>query len=119
MSEYIRLVEAPAIVLRYPECGACGVDLGHDGDDWVCPVCGTSWPTDAGDGDTGSLYEEWSGESLDDAPALDSDAAFNAGIVHTREARKRLYASLGWCEHGQPAGGHLTGGCPGGAANSD
>ena len=111
MSGYIKLAEAPALVVQYPTCGACGVDLECE-DGWTCPVCGTYWPSDASDGDTGSLYEEWSGETLD-SPAVDDDEASRAGMRHEREQRQRMYTDWGLCEHGL-LGPHGT--CPGGTA---
>lgn len=115
MTEYIRLAEAPQYSYSYPTCSACSVDLTHDGDEWMCPVCGSTWPSDATDGDTGTLYEEWSGESLGDAPALDESAASDAGYAYERAERKRAFVSWGWCEHGMP-GECAHRDCPGGTA---
>lgn len=98
MSEYIKLAEAPAFVYQTPHCGACSVDLESE-DGWLCPVCGTSWGYDASDGDSGELYESWAGEELE-GETLGQDAAFQAGTSHDRDKRTKLYASLGWCQHG-------------------
>lgn len=62
MTAAVRLAEAPRFVLQYPLCGACHVELDHDGDSFTCPSCRTSWDSNAGDGDSGTLYAEWSGE---------------------------------------------------------
>lgn len=102
MTEYIKLAEAPTFVFQNPTCGACSVELDTE-EGWVCPCCGTSWSYDAGDGDTGELYESWSGETLD-SETVSEDAAYDAGAKHKREADKKLYASWGWCEHGFPNG---------------
>jgi predicted RNA-binding Zn-ribbon protein involved in translation (DUF1610 family) len=62
MSTYVKLSAPPQLVLQYPLCGACTVELDHDGDGFVCPSCGTSWSSDASDGESGTLYSAWSGE---------------------------------------------------------
>lgn len=101
MSDYIKLAEAPAFIYENPKCGACYVELGDDDGNWMCPCCGTSWGSDAYDGEYGELYESWAGEELDGEP-LDDDAAGEAGRAHKREADKALYKRWGWCEHGFP-----------------
>lgn len=103
MSEYIKLAEAPVFVFQSPTCGACSVELEHDGDGWECPCCGTIWVGDACDGEQGELYESWSGETLD-GETVSEDAAYDAGNKHKREADKKRYAIWGWCEHGLPNG---------------
>jgi hypothetical protein len=82
MSDYIKLATAPVLSLNDPDCGTCYVSVESDGDGWTCPVCGTSWPYSAGDGDDGTLYEEWSGEELE-GDIVDEDEA---------ETRGRRYA---------------------------
>lgn len=62
-----RYSEAPGMHVQYTCNGMeCGFDsVGHDGDSFVCSVCGTSWnDTD----DDGTLYAEWSGVDVDDLP---------------------------------------------------
>ena len=83
MSSYVKLSERPQFVLMYPMCSACDVDLDHDGDSFQCPNCGTSWDTNANDGDEGDLYAYWSGEELD-GPVVDHRRARQ--IAHHRRA---------------------------------
>lgn len=90
---YIKLKRAPEWVLQFPQCSACMVDLETDGDGWICPVCGTSWSTDANDGDVGELYESWSGEKLD-GPALGEHEAMQAGVTWERAIREKTLASI-------------------------
>jgi hypothetical protein len=81
----VRLAEAPHYVLHYPTCSACLVDLEHDGDSFQCPKCGTSWDSNAGDGDEGTLYPEWSGEDFDgDQPIVSHDDAPNVPWIEHR-----------------------------------
>jgi hypothetical protein len=94
MADYIKLTEPPAFVIRYPQCSACMVDLHTDSDDWTCPVCGTSWSMSANDGDEGTLYESWSGETLD-GEALTHSQAMSAGIKHELEEREAFLKRLG------------------------
>lgn len=70
-AEYIRYTTAPALHISY-NCGgmSCGIDtVHHDGDDFICNDCGTTWHDD---GDEGTLYPEWSGEDLT-GPTVDPD----------------------------------------------
>lgn len=112
MTDYIKLEQAPQLVLQSPTCSACGVDVESEDGGWLCPVCGTTWSYNDSDGDDGSLYEEWSGETLESEPAS-SSAALDAGIAHERAKRAELYRSLGWCEHGH-SGDCWVRGCSGG-----
>ena len=89
MPDYIRLSKPPQWCIQYPTCSACTVDLDTDGDGWVCPVCGTLWSQDAGDGDEGSLYTEWAGEEAD-GPIVPEDDAWRWGDYHERMERHRL-----------------------------
>lgn len=81
MSVYVRIAEAPEFVLNYPSCGACLVDLEHDGDSFACPSCGSVWDSGANDGDKGELYEEL------DGPILTHDQA--AAVASYRERLER------------------------------
>lgn len=89
MTDYIRLAEAPRWCIQYPICSACTVELDHDGDGWTCPVCGTSWDTDASDGDTGTLYADWAGEEPS-GPFVSEGDAYVWGSYHKRLERHRL-----------------------------
>lgn len=75
---YIKLTEAPTLTIRMPDCDACSVEVESDGDGWLCPVCGTSWPYDGSEDEPGTLYEEWSGEDLE-GPAVPNDDAHHHG----------------------------------------
>lgn len=88
MSDYIKLDEPPMWVIQYPQCSACLVDLQIE-DDWLCPVCGTSWDRDATDGDAGTLYETWSGETLS-GPTLSHEEAGDEGWYRDRLEAHRL-----------------------------
>ena len=70
----VKLDRPARLRLRYPTCGACEVEVDSDGDGWQCPVCGTSWPYQAGDDDEGELYEAWSGEVLGLLPVTHDEA---------------------------------------------
>ncbi|WP_264032155.1 hypothetical protein [Cellulosimicrobium sp. SH8] len=94
-TEYLKLAEAPSLVIHYPTCSTCDVDLENDGGDgWTCPSCGTSWDYGADDGDTGELYESWSGEELV-GPVLDEDEAFRVSYGRKREEQERYLESIG------------------------
>jgi len=71
---YVRLSEAPSLVIQYPLCSTCLVDVEVDADSLTCPICGTSWSHDAGDGDKGDLYADWAGEDQE-GPSLTADEA--------------------------------------------
>lgn len=92
--EYIKLEKPPEFTIQYPQCGTCLVDLFTDSDDWQCPVCGTSWPMNAGDGEPGTLYEDWSGETLD-VPVSSSTEAISAGVRYERAANDAALRRLG------------------------
>ncbi|MFC8732159.1 hypothetical protein ACFT5B_06855 [Luteimicrobium sp. NPDC057192] len=94
MTEYLKLAEAPQLVIHYPTCSTCDVDLETDGDGWTCPTCGTSWDMRADDGDTGELYESWSGEKLD-GPAVTEEEASEISHQRQREEREKFLVSLG------------------------
>ena len=59
---YLRLDQAPYLEFAYPSCTACAVEVDHDGEDFVCPSCGTAWPTNSSESTRGDLFESWSGE---------------------------------------------------------
>lgn len=86
---YIKLSRAPEWVIQYPQCSACMVDLEID-DQWTCPVCGTTWPSNANDGDVGELTCEPLG-----GPTLSDHEAMLAGIAFERAVRDRLLARTG------------------------
>lgn len=112
MTGYIRLEKPPEFSISYPTCSICDVDLEHD-DGWTCPVCGTTWSSNASDGDEGELYESWSGESLEDTPVSTEAEASAAGSAHVIAERKATFARFGWCEHGA-SGNCWMPGCAGG-----
>ena len=90
----VKFAEAPLLTRTDPTCAACAVDVESDGDGYVCPTCGTSWPYDADEDEHGTLYEEWSGEDLDIA-VTDPDSAWQTTIAIDRERREtRLNAIL-------------------------
>ena len=55
----VRYDRAPYLVMHYPSCSACAVDLDLDGDVWQCPKCWTTWDMRDTDGDPGELWEEF------------------------------------------------------------
>lgn len=61
-NEYLRLDAAPYLEFAYPTCTACAIEVDHDGEDFVCPSCGTCWPSNASESTQGELYEDWAGE---------------------------------------------------------
>ncbi|GAB3176181.1 hypothetical protein GCM10027059_50670 [Myceligenerans halotolerans] len=88
MSTHIKLADVPTLTFRI-ECGACGVDVESDPDGHTCPVCGTRWAPEAGDGDTGERCDEWDelpGEPLDEMAA---------NLEAQRRAHRRIAAILG------------------------
>ena len=99
-----RLAEAPQFVMHYPSCSACVVDLDHDGDSWTCPKCQTSWDSNAGDGDTGDLYAEWSGEDVSDLPEITEREAATAPYISSHawvprwpDLKTAGTCGVGWC----------------------
>lgn len=93
MTDYIRLAEPPRWCIQYPTCSACDVELETDGDGWTCPCCGTTWSMDAGDGDTGTLYADWSGEEAT-GPLVTSGDAWRWGDYRRRMASHRRFPDL-------------------------
>lgn len=57
---YLKLAEEPQIVVSYPDCGTCGVEVESIADGWLCPSCGSEWDY-ADDGAYGELSEKTSG----------------------------------------------------------
>lgn len=90
---YLRLAEAPSLVIHYPTCSTCDVDLDFD-DGWICPSCGTAWDATASDGDKGDLYPWWSGVHLT-GPVLSEDEAYAESSQRQRAAREQFLADLG------------------------
>lgn len=92
---YVKLSETPALNHPgSPSCDACWVDTEHDGDNWVCPSCGTAWPGDIleDDGEKGSLFEEWSGETLTGLTCPNDDAYRVSG--QDPQEREKLLAEI-------------------------
>lgn len=85
----VRLAAAPQLVLQYPLCGACTVELDHDGDSFVCPSCRTSWDPNAGDGDTGTLCADWSGEQPPGEVLTEEEAAVVANYRERLDRHQR------------------------------
>lgn len=52
----------PTLSLKLPECDSCLDEVETVDDGMKCPRCGTFWEYQDGDGDPGTLYEDWSGE---------------------------------------------------------
>lgn len=102
MSEYVKLADAPPLVLNNPDCGMCATEVESDGDGWLCPSCGTTWDYASSDGDTGTLYEEWSGETLGGEPVpADADWTNSPQLkAKADELRKARNIRLWGCEHG-------------------
>lgn len=92
MADYIRLSEPPKWCIQYPQCSACVVDLEFD-DEWTCPMCGTTWGADAGDGDKGTLYAEWAGEDAT-GPAVSEDEAHHWGHYYEQAGRHERWPGL-------------------------
>lgn len=60
MHEYLKLDHTPVLIHQVPMCGTCRMRVQVTEDwDWMCPGCGTFW-----DVTEGTLYEVWSGETL-------------------------------------------------------
>lgn len=93
MTDYIRLTDPPKWCVQYPTCSACSVDLETEGDGWTCPVCGSSWGMDASDGDAGTLYSDWSGESAT-GPVVANEHAHLWGYYHEQMEAHRLVPNL-------------------------
>ena len=96
MSTYIRLAEKPRLNdPGYPTCDACGVEVDHDGDSFVCPSCGTSWHTRSleASSDEAELYEEWAGDELT-GPTIPNEKAWRIGDLRGTE-RDAMIARLG------------------------
>lgn len=65
--DYLKLAEAPGLIHPgYPICDACDVETDPEGDQWLCPSCGTVWPGDnlEADASEAQMFDEWSGETL-------------------------------------------------------
>jgi hypothetical protein len=84
---YLKLAEAPTLTIRSPDCNECAVEVTSDGDGWMCLVCGTQWDYDDGEDTPGTLYEEWSGESLEGVP-LPPDVAWRVALMPNASERQ-------------------------------
>lgn len=91
MSHYLKLDHRPVLAVQYPQCGTCCVDLECDPDSMTCPMCGTTWDSEAEDGDQGDLHDEW-----DDLPGpeLDADTAFDEAARRERAERDTFVAEI-------------------------
>lgn len=98
---YVKLTEAPTLIFNEPSCGTCSEDVESDGDGWVCPSCGTSWSYDDYD-QQGTLYEEWSGETLDGDSVPEGADYFDDPQLRAKAAELRSEENLRFwgCEHG-------------------
>jgi len=96
----LRLETAPELVIKYPECSACEIDLEPKPcAGWICPNCWTTWSDDAHDGDVGDLtdfsftdddlvcpnYEAW---RLIDRPPEDRDRVIRLAIERGDAVRR-------------------------------
>jgi hypothetical protein len=93
VSDYIKLAEAPSLSLNDPDCGTCYVSVESTGDGWLCPVCGTSWSYNEGDGDGGQLYEDWSGETLE-GDVVSEDEAETRGARYAHDQNQAIMARI-------------------------
>lgn len=101
MSIYIKLKEAPTLVINMPSCSACCVEIDAEADGLTCPCCGTTWGHRDGEGDTGTLYEEYSGDDLDTEP-IDNDEAWRAGTTYEEAERAAAKARFkAWHERAE------------------
>jgi len=99
----VKYETAPSLSINYPDCSACAVEVEGDGDGWMCPRCGTSWPYDAGDGDEGQLYEDWNGE-----PSEGELRTHDNGYLPTQYERDNPKPSI-WEDLGIQLGRIMTG----------
>ena len=89
-TDHMRLPTPPSLHVPWPQCGACHLDVRSEDDLWVCEGCGTSWPIpEAEDGTVGTLFEDWSGESLGDRPAIRTDRAWQYSHLPPGEREAR------------------------------
>ena len=89
----VRYASAPTLAFRDPLCTACSVAVRYNGDDLICPTCGTSWPTNADDDTAGTLYEDWSGEKSG-APLTDLDDGWKTVMLADSAKRQAVRAAL-------------------------
>lgn len=82
----VRYAVAPTLSFRRPLCTACAVEVDYD-DDLICPMCGTSWPTDSDEDTAGTLYEDWSGET-NNAPLTDPGDAWKV-VAHAQTTKRQ------------------------------
>ena len=71
-SRYLRLDKAPELIVEMPICGACDINVEHDGNGYVCPSCGTAWDSDP---EHGQLAAEWSDEEAIETQVTKSEDA--------------------------------------------
>lgn len=94
MNDYIKLPKAPEWVLQYPKCSVCTSELETDGDGWTCPTCGTFWDMKAGDGDTGILYADWSGDEPGGAEVANDHEALQWSVYREQVDKHRRWPDL-------------------------
>ena len=56
---YFKISEPATLQVVDPNCNACEISVCADDGRWVCPQCGTTWPLDASNDDTGELPDDW------------------------------------------------------------
>lgn len=101
--KYLHLTNPPALLHPgNPTCEACLVDTDHDGDNWVCPSCGTAWPGGVYEADPkdATLFPDWSGEPLT-GPVCPNDVA--ATVSSIRDPDERDAAVRAATAHRDPA----------------
>jgi len=94
--QYLRLQEAPRLMHPgNPSCGACTIVTDFDGDQWLCPGCGTAWPVEnlESDGADAVMFPEWSGNEMT-GPVCPNDQAWLFANTPAEERDERVRSHL-------------------------
>lgn len=103
--DYLHLDRVPALVHPgYPLCGACDIEVEHEGSQWLCPSCGTCWPSTVleDDGTCGVLFADWSGETPTGVRVATLHA-WQVAHLDCRADQERRLARLGIQDGGEQA----------------
>lgn len=88
----LKLDHKPVLVIQYPLCGTCQIDVEADPDGLTCPNCGTWWSHKAGDGEAGELPDDW--DELPGEPIPESTAHILAVQEEMRQREEFLERML-------------------------
>lgn len=86
----VRYDHPPKLVMQYPLCAGCDVEVDSDGDSLVCPDCGTSWSAMDGEDTPGTSYSDWSGEVVSSLPLIEMGPTAWEAVQQVRRNQQQV-----------------------------